>query len=132
MQKFWSQKKTQKKVEEIQTDKQWYEQGEGRDGNLIGQYSAFTKSKKQREGVEYRHVTLRDTGDLYKSLSQIPKPFGLSLTVNTIKEGEDILLKHDYNKEILGLNDDNQELFNQTVAQPFLLAETEKMLRFGL
>ena len=61
--------KKQVEVIEYNTNKQLFKKGERSDGaRLIPKYAESTKRIKRKKGQRISNVTLRDTGDFYKSI----------------------------------------------------------------
>ena len=93
---------------ELNTQTQLYDQGVGSDGNSIGKYSNYTINIKKEKGQPTDRVTLKDTGEFYKSfrVRWIASGNGMiQITANTMKEDTDLLVA--WGKEILGLNEDS-------------------------
>lgn len=88
------------------TNEQLYDEGIDSSGKTLGVYTPYTRDIKISQGVEYRHVTLRDTGEFYRSFRvALNNDSDVMITANSIKEGVDLIEK--YGKNILGLTDEN-------------------------
>lgn len=79
---------------------QLFQTGEDGKGIAIGMYSPFTIAIKKRKGQPTDRVTLKDTGDFYRSYVIIPFNGGFTIDADGEKEdknlfdiyGDDILL----------------------------------------
>ena len=114
---------------------QMYEQGIDSEGKNIGEYTPFTKGVKQSKGQRYDHMTLKDTGDFYKSmLLNIQNDF---FDINadakkTDEYGRIIDLLEEYGKEILGLTEENlKKLENIIIFQMYYIINNELLKRLG-
>lgn len=88
------------------TNEQLYDDGVDSEGKTLGPYSKYTQMVKQAEGVEYKHVTLKDTGAFYKSFRvYLDANDDVEIDANTIKDGVDLIEK--YGIDILGLTEEN-------------------------
>lgn len=92
---------------------QLYEKGQDSKGDPLGQYTAFTVMYKQNVapalGNDTRtdHITLKDTGDFYKSFKIVVPTNGdyFEITADTLKDDTD--LAREFGIDILGLDDEN-------------------------
>jgi hypothetical protein len=102
------------KIIELNTLKQLYDKGEDSTGDSIGEYSNATifgtvnfKGKIQK-GQPYDRVTLKDTGDFYKSFSCKYLSGGdgeIQITANTMKHEVDLL--DQWGRDIIGLSEES-------------------------
>src|ERR1017187_5547833 len=77
---------------ELNTQTQLYEQGIDSTGESIGEYSAYTKMLKKEKGQITDHVTLKDTGEFYKSFKTYWNGFGegeIVITANPYKTDDE-------------------------------------------
>jgi hypothetical protein len=95
----------QYKIEELITINQLYEKGIRGDGKSLGEYSSYTKIKKQEASQKYSNVTLIDEGDFYDSVKLFLKSGIWYVDGETEKEDKD--LRDVYGDEILDLTDEN-------------------------
>jgi len=91
----------------LNKEEQLFEKGVDSGGNLLSpEYRPFTISEKQRKGQRFDHVTLKDTGEFYKSfVVSLVGSNDFLIEANTIKESGDLMDK--YGADILGLSDDS-------------------------
>lgn len=102
----------QAQIIDLNTQKQLYEQGVKADGTLVGEYSPATINKwKPLAGFEGRdsrsdHVTLKDTGEFYRSFEVRPEPGRIVIVADTIKPGGEDLAAT-WGANILGLTSES-------------------------
>ena len=99
-------------VVELNTEGQLFELGQDESGALLenigGDYATKTKLYKRQQGQPIDRVTLKDTGEFYRSFrAEVQYNGDIIITANTIKEGED--LQQRWGKGILGLNKQSKE-----------------------
>lgn len=129
---IWNDKYMQAQVIELNTDSQLYDKGVDADGVPIGQYSPFTVDYKQsiagRLGNDTRtdHITLKDTGDFYRSFRFVPLSNGFEITADTDKGGGDDLAEM-YGRKILGLTDESIQQIIPEVTE-IAITETRKAI----
>ena len=106
----------------LNTEAQLFNRGISTDGmKIIPPYAETTKSIKKRKGQPSTRVTLKDSGDMYKTWEVKLSKLYITITANLIKEGKnkdgnniDIDLEIKYGKNIVGLTDENlQKLINK-------------------
>lgn len=101
-----------------QTNEQLYEGKDSNDKNLQPSYALSTRIVKRRKGQPTSRVTLKDTGDLYKSIKVDAKTneFIISANVEYFK----YLVNHYSLNIILGLNHDFLDKFTKKKILPNL------------
>jgi len=106
----------------LNTESQLFNRGISTDGmKIVPPYAKTTKSIKRRKGQPSTRVTLKDTGDMYKTWEVKLSKLYITITANLIKKGKnkdgnniDINLEIKYGKNIVGLTDENlQKLINK-------------------
>lgn len=86
----------QAQIIDLNTYGQLYDQGVDAMGRSLGDYSIATIygtsnfAGKIEKGQRYDHITLNDTGDLYRSWRFRNESDGFTLTAATIKDGTDL------------------------------------------
>lgn len=96
MQKIFSDAVLQSQVLDMNVQNQLYEKGVDALGRSLGEYSPATIygtknfAGKIEKGQRYDHVTLKDTGEFYKSFRFVNERDGFKLTADTIKDGNDL------------------------------------------
>ena len=95
----------QYQVVKLITLDQLYDKGIRGDGKSLGEYSSYTKLKKQEAGQKYSNVTLLDGGDFYESVKVFLKSSAWYVDGDTEKEDKD--LRDVYGDGILDLTDEN-------------------------
>lgn len=96
---------------ELNTQYQLFQLGVNSEGEKLGDYSSYTKILKERKGQPTDRVTLKDTGEFYKSFKCKYLSNGngeIQIVANTKKTDEngnvtDLLI--DWGKEIIGLDE---------------------------
>ena len=96
---------------DLNTNEQLFEQGvdsEGRDLKSIGgDYSYVTKDIKSFKNQPYDHITLKDTGDFYRSFIVRAYAGRIVITADTIKDDDDLTDR--WGTDILGLTKESRE-----------------------
>lgn len=91
---------------------QLFELGEDSTGKLLssigGEYSPFTVEEKKRKRQPTDRITLKDTGDFYRTFKVIPFKGGFRIEADTIKDGED--LQDSWGDDIVGISPNNLEI----------------------
>lgn len=107
---------------ELNTEEQLYERGVDSEGRSLGAYSFVTKyhykpiaAKEGRDG-RTDHVTLKDTGDFYRSFRFKNEKDGFYFEANTIKEDTD--LAEVFGKEIIGLTNQSKADVSRWIKEP--------------
>lgn len=105
-------------VVEFNTEGQLFELGQDESGALLenigGDYATKTKLYKRQQGQPIDRVTLKDTGEFYRSFrAEVAYNGDIIINANTIKEGED--LQQRWGKGILGLNKQSKEKLQNEV-----------------
>jgi hypothetical protein len=75
------------------------------DSSPFGGYSPYTKQIKASKGQRIDHITLKDTGEFYKSFKVTPNKKGFRITANPIKEDSNLF--QDFGVDIVGLTKEN-------------------------
>ena len=114
MKHLFDNKEFRKLIIDLNTEDQLFEQGIDSKGRSLGDYSIATiegtsnfRGKKQK-GQRYDHITLKDTGDFYRS-------FRIELTGSTFKivadgQKEETNLFAEYGIDIIGLTQFNMSV----------------------
>jgi hypothetical protein len=97
-----------KLIIDLNTIDQLYNQGVDSRGVSLGDYTAYTKSLKQQKGERYDHITLKDTGEFYKSFRIIFTGDALQIIANPIKD--DTNLFKEFGIDIVGLTEDSMSV----------------------
>lgn len=71
-----------------------------------GEYSPYTVMLKKEKGQITDHVTLKDTGEFYRSFKTYWDKSEIVITADTIKEGGDNLITR-WGQDIIGLDEQN-------------------------
>lgn len=101
-----------------QTDEQLYEGKDADTKEIRPSYALSTKIIKRKKGQPTSRVTLKDTGDLYKSIKVDAKTNELIISANV--EYFKYLVTHYSGNNLLGLNDDFLEKFTKVKVLPNL------------
>lgn len=105
---------------EMNTNDQLFKKGVDSNGvslmDIGGDYSFVTKDMKSRNNQPYDHITLKDTGDFYKSWNVKILADTIFIEADTIKDGDD--LQQRWGNDILGLTDESkQKLINYAIGK---------------
>jgi len=84
-----------------------FETGKDSEGASLGSYSPFTVVIKQSKGQRTDHITLRDTGEFYKSMTFHATETELVFDADAQKDDDNLF--DDFGIDILGLTEKNKE-----------------------
>jgi hypothetical protein len=93
---------------------------EGLDSNnrdITPEYTPFTVQEKQEAGQPYDRVTLRDSGDFYRSIVAQVRGEAITMEASDEKTQE---LQQKYGRDILGLSEEAVDEFRDDVVRPEL------------
>ncbi len=108
MKHLFQQTSFRKLIIDLNTEEQLYSQGIDSKGVQLGEYSIYTKGLKQNKGQRTDHITLKDTGEFYKSFSI--RLEGSSFRIVADGQKEDTNLFKEYGIDILGLTEDSMDV----------------------
>jgi hypothetical protein len=105
---------------EMNTQEQLFQKGVDSKGvplmDIGGDYADVTKGYKSRDNQPYDHITLKDTGDFYRSWTVRILADTIFIEADTIKDGDD--LRQRWGNDILGLTDESkQKLINYAIGK---------------
>ena len=103
----------QNNIIKLNTIDQLFNDGIDSLGDSLGEYSPFTVELKKAKGQPTNRITLKDTGDFYKTFKVEVKDDSFFINANPIKE--DTNLFDDFGSEIVGLTEDNQKKISKTI-----------------
>ena len=109
-------------------EKQLFEKGEDKDGNIIGLYSEYTEMLNP-DKIAGTHYTLKDTGEFFKSFlidDWLSGDF-VSINANPDKGDDDLFEK--YGEAITGINQENLSLVRQEIKKKFIRYVKETLFR---
>lgn len=107
-------KKVREFVIELQQER-LYNTGKDSKGNSLGSYSPFTVVIKQEKGQRTDHITLRDTGEFYESMTF--HATSTEIVFDADAQKDDSNLFEDFGIDILGLNDFDRERLIELIYQ---------------
>lgn len=112
---------------EGQPTSQLYEQGVNSDGQQLGNYTSRSIFLKLTGTGDKKidHITLKDTGEFYRSFKVEVMKNGFEIIANPLKPDNDLTDR--FGKEIIGLSEQNKEILSNYL-QPFILSELRKKL----
>jgi len=102
---------------------QMYEGGIDSDGNSLGQYAQITvsywKPLARSLGNDGRtdHITLKDTGEFYKSFKIKLENDGFRITANAIKEDTDLAQIY---PKVIGLSKESKAMVSELITPYFI------------
>jgi len=102
---------------------QMYEGGIDSDGNSLGQYAQITvsywKPLARTLGNDGRtdHITLKDTGEFYKSFKIKLENDGFRITANAIKEDTDLAQIY---PKVIGLSKESKAMVSELITPYFI------------
>jgi len=132
---MWKRNDVQDTIIELNTEgeptSQLYELGIDSLGNTLGKYAPSTiqgtsnfKGKAEK-GQRFDHITLKDTGEFYKSFKVIPNSKGFMITANPNKDDSNLF--EDFGVNIVGLTKSNVLVLLDFI-EPLFSKEFEKRL----
>jgi hypothetical protein len=101
---------------ELNTQDQLFKKGVDSKGLTLGVYAPFTIEIKKSKGQPTNHITLKDTGDVYKTWMVTTLNGDIIITANFIKDGEDIIEKNRLSEDVVGLIDENLQKIIDEIA----------------
>jgi hypothetical protein len=112
-------------IKEINTEQQLYARGENSKGVSLGSYAESTRRIKIKKIQPVDRVTLKDTGDFYKSIEIIVEDDQIQIVSNLKTDGEDdvdyyIFLTLQYGDNILGIQEKELLDFTKKYISPEL------------
>ncbi|MFZ9893418.1 MAG: hypothetical protein ACO3FO_06545, partial [Candidatus Nanopelagicaceae bacterium] len=102
---------------------QMYEGGIDSEGNSLGQYAQITVSywkplaKSLGNDGRTDHITLKDTGEFYKSFRIKLESDGFKITANTIKEDTDLAQIY---PKVIGLTKESKAMVSELIT-PYMV-----------
>lgn len=116
---------TERLVVELNTEGQLFEKGQDENGALLdnigGDYATSTKLYKRQQGQPVDRVTLKDTGEFYRSFTaQVQYNGDIVIEANTVKDGKD--LQERWGRGILGLTKESKEVLQTTIKDDIIRA----------
>lgn len=116
-----------KLIIDLNTEEQLHEKGVDSKGIQLGEYTTYTKSLKQAKGQFTGHITLKDTGEFYKSFRLVMDGSAIKIIANPIKE--DTNLFKEYGIDIVGLTEDSMSVVITKALQlvkPYIKKQLQK------
>lgn len=114
----------EKLVLDLNREHQLFDLGENYDGSPVRPaYKPYTVFLKKQKGQPYDRVTLRDTGDFYKSFKLQRRGDELWIVATDWKT---VKLIAKYGHKILGVNEDGMDFLKRSVVAPALLKALKK------
>jgi hypothetical protein len=114
-----------KEIIKMNTINQLYNEGIGSDGvklsDVGGEYSLVTMSiskEKGRPKASRNRITLKDTGEFYRSFRVYVFSGVVRIQADTIKDGKD--LQDDWGDNILGLTNENKQKLINIARQEYI------------
>ena len=109
-------------------EKQLFEKGEDKDGNVIGLYSEYTQMLNP-EKVAGTHYTMKDTGYFFGSLFIDDWFGGVQVTIDGDGDKGDKDLFEKFGYGIIGINQENLSLVRQEIKKKFIRYVKETLFR---
>ncbi len=103
----------QNNIIKLNTIDQLFNDGIDSLGDSLGEYSPFTVELKKAKGQPTDRITLKDTGDFYKTFKVEVKDDSFFINANPIKDDNNLF--DDFGSEIVGLTEDNQKKISKTI-----------------
>lgn len=103
----------QNNIIKLNTIDQLFNDGIDSLGDSLGEYSPFTVELKKAKGQPTNRITLKDTGDFYKTFKVEVKDDSFFINANPIKDDSNLF--DDFGSEIVGLTEENQKKISKTI-----------------
>lgn len=114
----------------LNTWDQLYDRGIDSEGKSLGHYQPYTVFLKEKKGQPTDHVTLRDTGDFYKSFKVKFLNLDIQIVSDPIKYGPlgAVNLLTQWGKEIIGLTEESLSILRDKAIEILTPLIKEKLL----
>ena len=103
----------QNNIIKLNTIDQLFNEGVDSLGDSLGEYSPFTVELKKIKGQPTDRITLKDTGDFYRTFKVEVKDDSFFINANPIKDDSNLF--DDFGSEIVGLTEENQIKVSKTI-----------------
>ena len=103
----------QNNIIKLNTIDQLFNEGVDSLGYSLGEYSPFTVELKKIKGHPTDRITLKDTGDFYRTFKVEVKDDSFFINANPIKDDSNLF--DDFGSEIVGLTEENQIKVSKTI-----------------
>jgi len=110
-----------------QTEEQMFEGKDSEGLNFVPKYALSTKKIKQKKGQPTNRVTLKDSGDLYKSITVDALTNEMIIKANV--EYFKYLVVHYNRNKILGLNEEFLDKFTCKLIVPNIQTKWKSIIR---
>ena len=110
-----------------QTNEQMYKGEDSNGKQFIPSYALSTKVTKRKKGQPFDRVTLKDSGDLYKSIKVVAKTNEMIISANV--EYFKYLVTHYDQNTILGLQPDFLEKYTKQLILPNLKKKWKAIIK---
>ncbi len=118
---------TKELIIKMNTQDQLYEKGILADGGYLPDYSPFTVEEKKMKGQRTDHMTLQDTGAMKETERVVFGGGEFKMTMNTVKDGEDLQERYRGYGEIVGLTSESMSKL-QEHSKPKIIRKTKEWL----
>ena len=120
-----SDKELQKLIIDLNTEEQLYHFGIDSLGRSLGSYSPFTEQIKRAKGQRVDHITLKDTGEFYRSFKVTVTKTAVVITADPNKEDSNLF--DDFGVEIVGLTEESREFVINVIQNSFISKTKESI-----
>lgn len=103
----------------LNTIDQLYNRGVDALNESLGEYSPYTIEEKKKKGHRYANITLRDTGDFYRSFNIEVTLTEIKITADPIKEDGTNLFE-EFGQDVVGLTEENTNIVCQMILERIL------------
>jgi hypothetical protein len=110
----------------LNTIDQLYDKGIDSLSKSLGKYSGFTVEKKKEKGQKYTNITLKDTGDFYKSFKVTVTKKEINISANPLKDDSNLF--DDFGTQIVGLTDENTIKICELILDNILIYVKKQLL----
>jgi len=112
----------------LNTQDQLYEDGIDSLSETLGDYSSYTVARKSMKGQKTSNITLKDTGDFYKSFKVKVTATGFIIKADDSSK-YDIPLTESFGLDILGLTEENKLFLYDYLEENYNKYVREKLLQ---
>lgn len=111
----------------LNTEEQLFNKGIDSEGVSLGTYSPFTVEQKKKKGEPTDRITLKDTGDFYKSFRVSVNRVSITIDADPIKDDNNLF--DDFGEEILGLTDESKKKLEEMAVIEYIKYWRNNILR---
>lgn len=106
-------------IVQLNTIDQLFDKGIDSLNKSLGKYTSFTIELKKAKGQKTSNITLKDTGDFYRSFKVEATKDSIKINANPIKEDNNLF--DDFGAEIVGLTTQNRMRVSEMILNNIII-----------